>query len=307
MTAPLSVGSAPAPHGAGDVPASVVLASVVVPAHNEESVIGRCLAALSAGLPVGALDVIVVCNGCTDGTAAAARARGVRVIETDRANKAAALNTGDAAAMAFPRFYVDADVEVAGSALLEVAAVLRTGAALAAAPALRPCMTGVARPVRDYYRIWMRLPYVADGHVGSGVVGVGDVGRKRFARFPEAIADDLYLYHQFSAEERVTVDSVHFTVYPARTVRDFVRRKVRVYAGNIELRNRGLVPVENRNTGGASWLSVVAADRRLLTAAPAYLAISAVAKLLAVRKVRRGDLGSWERDDSSRRLPEETT
>ena len=42
--------------------------SVVIPAHNEETVIGRCLAALFAGAGEGELDVVVVCNGCRDGT-----------------------------------------------------------------------------------------------------------------------------------------------------------------------------------------------------------------------------------------------
>ena len=46
----------------------VMPVSVVIPAHNEETVIGRCLAALFAGAGEGELDVVVVCNGCRDGT-----------------------------------------------------------------------------------------------------------------------------------------------------------------------------------------------------------------------------------------------
>lgn len=281
-----------------------VLASVVVPAHNEEAVIGRCLRALTAGVPSGTLDIVVVCNGCTDSTARIARGLGVRVIETDQANKSVALNLGDAAAHAFPRFYVDADIEVTGSGLREVADILRSDAALAAAPRLRADMTGVSRPVRDYYRIWMRLPFVTQGHVGSGVIGISEAARERFDRFPRIIADDLFLYRLFAADERRTVETAHFTMYPARTTRDFVRRKIRVHAGNIELRRRDPRPADAADAGaagrGTSWLSVVAADRRLLTAVPAYVVISTLAKVLAHQKVRRGDLSTWERDDSSR-------
>ena len=56
--------------------------SVVIPAHDEEAVVGRCLAALLDGARPGELDVVVVCNGCTDATADIARGfgRGVRVV-----------------------------------------------------------------------------------------------------------------------------------------------------------------------------------------------------------------------------------
>src|SRR6187431_2740219 len=100
--------------------------SIVIPAHDEESVIGRCLAALTDGAAEGELDVVVVCNGCKDGTAAAARAAApaARVIEIEAASKPRALNAGDAAARAFPRLYVDADVVLSLAAVRRVAAVL---------------------------------------------------------------------------------------------------------------------------------------------------------------------------------------
>ena len=49
------------------------MVSFVIPAHNEEAVIGRCLTALLAGARRDELDIIVVCNGCTDRTAEVAR------------------------------------------------------------------------------------------------------------------------------------------------------------------------------------------------------------------------------------------
>jgi hypothetical protein len=77
--------------------------SIVIPAHDEERVIGRCLSGLASGAEPGELEVVVVANGCTDGTAAAARTfPGVRVVETPVAGKAAALNLGDEHAPAFP-------------------------------------------------------------------------------------------------------------------------------------------------------------------------------------------------------------
>ena len=58
--------------------------SVVIPAHNEEVVLGRGLDGVLSGALLGEIDVVVVCNGCSDGTADVARSYGdrVRVIET---------------------------------------------------------------------------------------------------------------------------------------------------------------------------------------------------------------------------------
>src|ERR687891_96542 len=80
----------------------LLLGSVIIPAYDESARIGRCLDALFSGVGPGRLDVIVVCNGCRDDTAARARATGhpVRVIELPVASKAAALRAGDAAARA---------------------------------------------------------------------------------------------------------------------------------------------------------------------------------------------------------------
>ena len=68
------------------------------------------------GFAPGELDVVVVCNGCTDQTAELARSCGyqVRVVELASASKPAALRIGDAAALAFPRLYLDADVILPG-------------------------------------------------------------------------------------------------------------------------------------------------------------------------------------------------
>ncbi|WP_322748139.1 MULTISPECIES: glycosyltransferase family 2 protein [unclassified Frankia] len=274
--------------------------SVVIPAHNEQAVIDRCLRALRTGAPAGALDIVVVCNGCTDRTAELARAAGARVVETPRPGKAGALNLGDAAVTSFPRFYVDADVVVRGDVLLKTADLLRTDAAMAAAPRLAVDLTGVSWPVRSFYRLWMRQPFVGDGHVGSGVVGLNEAGRGRFEHFPEIIADDLFLYTLFSADERRAArPGVEFTIFPARTVRAHLHRLVRVYAGNLQLGQTEAKPDTSAN-GRSGWARVVREDPRRAVDIPCYVGMVVLAQLLAHRKLRRGDVKTWERDNTSR-------
>src|SRR5690348_11867239 len=129
------------------------LASVVVPAHNEQAVLGRLLACLLAGAEPGELEVVVVANGCTDGTAEVARSHGpdVRVFETAIPSKGAALRLGDEHALTFPRLYVDADVELETGDVRRLCTAFDEPGVLAAAPDRRLDLAGRSRPVRWYH------------------------------------------------------------------------------------------------------------------------------------------------------------
>ena len=65
---------------------SSTMTSIVIAAHNEETVIGRCLDTLLADAHPGEFDVTVVANGCSDRTAEVAGTRaGVRGPRSSRA------------------------------------------------------------------------------------------------------------------------------------------------------------------------------------------------------------------------------
>jgi len=86
----------------------------VIPAHNEELLIGRAVRAVTeAGRACGEpFEVVVACDACTDRTAEIARAGGARVIEVDKRIIAAVRNTGAKAAGeagAEMLIFVDAD------------------------------------------------------------------------------------------------------------------------------------------------------------------------------------------------------
>src|SRR5690625_4563324 len=160
----------------------MIAAGVVVPAHNEERVLPRLLTGLLERAELGELEVIVVANGCTDRTADAAReVPGVEVIETPVASKGHALGLGDDAASAFPRLYVDADVELGLGDVRALAEALRQPGILAAGPVRTIPMDGVATAVRWYYDVWQRLPGVADDLFGRGVIAVSTTGHARLS------------------------------------------------------------------------------------------------------------------------------
>jgi acetyltransferase-like isoleucine patch superfamily enzyme len=278
--------------------------SVIVPAHNEGANIGRCLENLLADADPGELEIIVVCNGCRDATASIARSWGppVTVIETEIASKYRALRVGEQHATSFPRFYVDADVVVRTVALREVARVLDGGAALVAAPRLRVDLDGRPWPVRSYYRLWTRIPYVEREMVGTGVYALSEAGRKRFDEFPDMIADDQFVLSRFDETERASVRSAEFVISPPRTLRDLVRTKTRFYTGNRELALRD-GPTGAQPEGRSAWMGVVRDDLSLLSSVPAYLLVCTIAEARSRRQVRRGNFALWERDASTRSVP----
>jgi hypothetical protein len=94
----------------------MAVASVVIPAHNEAATIGRNLRALRQGTGTD-LDVVVVCNGCTDRTADEARAAdpGARVIEIPQPSKVEAVRVGNAATDVFPRIHASTSTRTSSS------------------------------------------------------------------------------------------------------------------------------------------------------------------------------------------------
>ena len=88
--------------------------TVVVPAHNEEALIGRCIQSLAASADAG-VDLVVIAHNCTDATAAVAEAAGARVLalsDPGHNGKGCALSLGFAEALAGPSravLVIDAD------------------------------------------------------------------------------------------------------------------------------------------------------------------------------------------------------
>lgn len=270
--------------------------SVIIPAHNETAVIGRCLASVLASDPVPSLQVVVVANGCSDDTARVAQAFGeqfaedgweLTVLDLTEGGKPNALNAGDAAARFGARVYLDADVTLSKTVLPELAGLLAVDE-----PTYASGRLNIVAPdnfaSRAYARIWRKVPFMAQGVPGCGLFAVNTAGRKRWGAFPNIISDDTFVRLHFAADERVsTKGSYDWPVVSG--LRNLIKVRARQDRGVDEV--RALYPelVKNKDTPATG----VGEKLKLALADPiGFATYTGVA--LAVKFGPKGDSG-WSR------------
>lgn len=108
-----------------------MLFSVVIPAHNEEDYIGYCINSIYAArkyakIPENQVQIIVVCNRCTDNTAALAQKMGAEVCINDDKCIAAVRNAGAKLAKGKILVTIDADSTMTKTSLIEIYRMLRS-------------------------------------------------------------------------------------------------------------------------------------------------------------------------------------
>lgn len=106
------------------------LLSFIIPAYNEEALLGPTLDAVRRAFEsLGERgEIIVVDDASTDATAAVAAARGARVVSVSCRQIAATRNAGAAAASGDILFFIDADTLVDAAVLSAALAAIRSGA-----------------------------------------------------------------------------------------------------------------------------------------------------------------------------------
>jgi glycosyltransferase involved in cell wall biosynthesis len=279
--------------------------SIVIPAHNEASVIGRCLEALLPEPEKPLFQIIVVANGCADATAEVARSygRSVMVLETPVASKANALNMGDSVATGFPRVYLDADVVISANSVERLGEALAGDGPRAAAPQVAFAFPERASwLVRCYYDFWTSLPYVREGMVTAGAYAVNAAGRSRFGAFPDVICDDTYFRFHFSAEEREEVKGATCLVtFPGRLF-DLIRIRTRTRVGLRQLKQLfpQLLSAEMRPRRYLAALRAFSPRPTAIAGAGLYLLVHLFSSWRAQRQARSLAAYAWERDTSSR-------
>jgi cellulose synthase/poly-beta-1,6-N-acetylglucosamine synthase-like glycosyltransferase len=276
--------------------------SIVIPAHNEASVIARTLNSILANRLDRPLQVIVVANGCTDDTAEVVR-RGfgdrVEVIDTPVGNKSNALNLGDRAAGYDLRAYLDADIELSPNALQAVVDAFKDPTVRLATPRARHVFRGRNPFLAGYYALWRSMPYVRQGAMGGGFYMMDKELRSRFAEFPAITADDKFARNLAKPEERRVVDGCYATITMPQTFADLLKVKTRWTYGNLELAatHPELNPNDQHQHEGA--LRHLIARPWLWVNVPAFLFVYVYAHR-AAKKRFASKQSVWERDQSTR-------
>jgi hypothetical protein len=223
-------------------------------------------------------------------------------------SKSAALSAGDQVARAFPRIYVDADVELGTDDIRALCAALGTPDVLAVGPSRALALADSPRIVRWYYDVWSRLPEVRAGLFGRGVIGLNSAGHARIATLPPLLSDDLGWSLAFSAGERAVVPEARVVVHAPRTASDLLRRRIRAATGVTQLEGVEGAPHSTARTRPSHLLAIARREPWLAPRVLVFAAVAIAARWRSSRATRRGDFSTWLRDESSRhwvtRLPD---
>jgi cellulose synthase/poly-beta-1,6-N-acetylglucosamine synthase-like glycosyltransferase len=219
---------------------------VLIPAHNEERLIRRCLEAIAADRRLGDI-VLVVADRCTDATAQIARSFGARVLEraaTDEPGRAAARQAGleharvldwdavamlDADSVISPGFFLACERALAaGADAVQARSESKKGGTLATEASLAAfTLQGVTLPRgRDRLGLFVRLR------------GTGMAIRRHVAlahRFRAPASEDLFFTLDLLMDgiRCSHVDAARLRSDGASSWNDFGGQKVRYEAGRM--------------------------------------------------------------------------
>ena len=273
-------------------------ATVIIPAYNEEAVIARTLSTLMRKHG-GSADfaIIVVCNGCSDGTASLVREKfpQIDVIELEVGSKIAALNAGLVAASPGPVLLLDADVELDTTSAHALLAAVRREGIEAAIGRMQIDATGADWLVRAFYSVWLEHPYLRNGKFAAAIA-LSAAGRARVGTLPMVIADDTYLRRLIPREQVALVESVHFLVRVPRKLATLVRVRSRSHRGTRQLGDHALPQAGGQRTEAWGMIRRVCLRPSLWLALPVYIGVTVAARLLS----RLNSRTHWERDQTSR-------
>ncbi|MFK7871009.1 MAG: glycosyltransferase family 2 protein [Roseobacter sp.] len=274
-------------------------ATLLIPAHNEASVIDRTLLHLSRGLSWDTFRIVVIANGCSDATAS--RARSVlpqaTVIETETPGKCNALNLGfQKADKDKPVICLDADIDVTAEALVALIEPLTNGTALAACGRMDVCTSGASLLVRAYYKGWATNPYFDRGKFG-GLFALSPDAVARVFPLPHITADDEFIRRSFAPGETALVDNCRFGVRAPQTLASLARVRRRSLRGARQITTLGLASPERGSIG--SVVRRAALNPKTVPDVAIYACVNAWVRFnLAVQPKHEGL--TWERDLTTR-------
>ena len=278
------------------------MATVIVPAHNEASVIEACLDSIIGQSEVD--HIIVACNGCTDDTAEIVRKKypDIHCLDISTPSKVNALNEAEEFArelgLIFPVYYIDADTRLSENCVSKVNQYLKTNDTLLAAPTPIIDTSFSSWIVKTYYKVWTNLPYIKEGVIATCSYIITEEGRSRFEKFPDVINDDGFIRCNFWNREISNVPGAEIYIRAPKDLYSLIKIKTRARLGNMQLLASGECKViENKQYGSVMRSKLLSRD---WFSTIIYISIASIIRIRSKKQFKRLKDYRWEKDLSSR-------
>jgi glycosyltransferase involved in cell wall biosynthesis len=223
--------------------------SFVVPAYNEEKLLGVCLAAISSAFSANRqvdlnYEIIVVDNNSTDTTPEVARSAGATVVFEPINQISRARNTGARAATGDWLIFVDADCEPSAGLISDVLSLIAEGSYIG-------CGSLVAMHELPFWgrftlNLWTRLSRALNWAAGSFIVCRTDAFRE-----VDGFSEDLFAAEEIDFSIRIKRLSkrrqLRFTILSNNPLHTS-NRKLALYSGKEIFRQFGRLIFRPRKT-----------------------------------------------------------
>lgn len=218
--------------------------TVIIPAYNEEITIKNCLLSIYNQKFGGALEIIVVANGCNDATVEICNSLKskieekckFKVIEVSNKNKNNALRLGDKLSIYGNRLYLDSDVVISENLIKQMQEVFDKDQPAFVSGTIEP-VYGDSYISKAYADIWMASPYIRGSVPGCGCYGVNRKGRSLWGEFENVYADDKFVRLLFPRDLRVQVSAKYSWPLP-KGFFPLMKSRIRWSTGNRQLINK---------------------------------------------------------------------
>jgi glycosyltransferase involved in cell wall biosynthesis len=202
--------------------------SFVIPAYNEESLIGNLLHSIQVTITGIRYEIIVVDNGSTDNTAIIAKSNNVTVISISKSTVSVARNIGAKLAIGGVIAFLDADVRITvgwGEEIVRKLAYIRTEAVLTGSRYLIP-----ENPSRIEHDWFLPLSMKNINYINGGNLVIGKKTFSEVGGFDESIiSGEDYELSKRAVKKGATVvnnpglEAIH-DGYP-KNLFDFIKRE----------------------------------------------------------------------------------
>jgi hypothetical protein len=224
----------------------------------------------------------------------------VLCLDIAKPSKVNALNEAEKHISTWPAFYIDADTQLSNGSIQRITEEMAKGKLLLAAPEPVIDTHKSSWLVRQYYKVWLSLPYIQEGVVATCSYVISKQGHERFSEFPPVINDDGFVRCQFAREERGNVQGAKIYIAAPHNLKSLIKIKSRARLGNMELAAKGLCTQKD-----VKPYSTILRERLMsqdFVSVMTYIAISFAIRTRAKWQFKQLANYRWEKDESSRQV-----